>query len=248
MPSIAFLDTEVQKKSGKIHDIGATDAEGRIFHSSSLEELRQFIEGSEYLCGHNIIDHDKRYLIKWMGEGALAKYKFIDTLYLSPLLFPEKPYHKLVKDDKLDPENLNNPYVDSTKARDLFYDEVTAFRALDPGLHQIYLKLLDQSEYFGSFFSFLQMNREYGETEQLIRNYFLGRICSNKDISKYIDRDPVALAYALALITCDRPDSITPPWVLHHFPNVERIVFKLRADPCVMGAATATGHSMLTGV
>ncbi|MGW8317109.1 MAG: RecQ family ATP-dependent DNA helicase, partial [Bacteroidales bacterium] len=237
MPAISFLDTEVGEKSGKIQDIGATDNEGRIFHSSSLDELQQFIEGSKYICGHNIIDHDKRYLVKWMGERALRKYKFIDTLYLSPLLFPEKPYHKLVKDDKLDPENLNNPYVDSTKARDLFYDEVTAFRSLDPGLLQIYLKLLGQSEYFGSFFSFLQTSTEYGDTEQLIHNYFQGRICSNKDILKYIADDPVALAYALALITCDRQDSITPPWVLLHFPNVERIVFDLRSDPCVKGCS-----------
>ena len=134
MPGITFLDTEVNAKSGAIQDVGATDGNGSVFHSSSLDELKRFISGVEYLCGHNIIDHDKRFLEKWMGEELTRKHKFIDTLYLSPLLFPEKPYHHLVKDDKLDPENLNNPYIDATRARELFDDEVPQFRRLDPQL------------------------------------------------------------------------------------------------------------------
>ncbi|MDA3823581.1 MAG: hypothetical protein PF450_13360 [Bacteroidales bacterium] len=44
-----------------------------------------------------------------MGQEKFSNVQFIDTLFLSELLFPEKPCHKLVKDDKLDPENLNNP-------------------------------------------------------------------------------------------------------------------------------------------
>jgi ATP-dependent DNA helicase RecQ len=148
-----------------------------------------------------------------------------------------KPYHHLVKDDKLDPDHLNNPYIDATRARELFDDEVPQFRRLDPQLQQIYLKLLGGSEYFGSFFSFIRMHDKGEDVESLIRNYFQDRICSNKSLSKYIGEDPVALAYALALITCDRQDSITPPWVLHHFPGVERILFTLRSDPCIPGCS-----------
>jgi len=237
MPGITFLDTEVNVKSGAIQDIGATDGNGSVFHSSSLDELRRFVSGSEYLCGHNIIDHDKRFLGKWMGEKLFAHFKFIDTLYLSPLLFPEKPYHHLVKDDKLDPDNLNNPYIDATRAMELFDDEVSQFRKLDQQLQQIYLKLLGGSEYFKSFFSFIQLPDHVEDVEKMIRTYFQGRFCSNKSISKYIGEDPVALAYALALITCDRQDSITPPWVLHHFPSVEHILFTLRSDPCIPGCS-----------
>ena len=60
----------------------------------------------------------------------------IDTLYLSPLLFPTKPYHKLLKDDKLQTDELNNPLNDSIKAKDLFHDEVAAFTQADPALKQ----------------------------------------------------------------------------------------------------------------
>ncbi len=256
MPRISFIDTEVQAQTGKILDIGATNDADGVFHANALEEFNAFINSTPFLCGHNIIDHDKVYLEKWMGPEKLSNFQFIDTLFLSALLFPEKPYHKLVKDDKLDPENLNNPYTDATKARDLFYDEVEQFRQTDPLLRQIYFKLLGDSDYFRSFFSFLQFSEtpetaesteptettepteptETPETaEQLIRRYFHGQCCENKSLSVYIDEDPVALAYSLALITCSSRESITPPWVLHRFPNVERYLFQLRSDPCIPG-------------
>lgn len=48
------------------------------------------------------------------------------TLYLSSMMFIAGTYHKLLKDDKLQTDDINNPRNDSLKARDLFYDEVEA--------------------------------------------------------------------------------------------------------------------------
>ena len=56
------------------------------------------------------------------------------TLYFFPLLFPTKPYHALLKDDKLQSEDMNNPLNDSIKAKDLFYDEIAAFQQIDEEL------------------------------------------------------------------------------------------------------------------
>ncbi|MGE4272581.1 MAG: hypothetical protein AB7E31_06875 [Desulfitobacterium sp.] len=105
MKPIAFIDTEIEPKSKKILDMGSVKGDGSTFHSNSMADFTAFLKKSEYLCGHNIID----------------------TLYLSPLLFPNRPYHALLKDDKLQTEDVNNPLNDSIKARDLFFDEVTAF-------------------------------------------------------------------------------------------------------------------------
>ncbi len=44
----------------------------------------------------------------------------IDTLFFSPLLFPAKPYHSLLKDDKLQTEEMNNPLNDAIKAKRSF--------------------------------------------------------------------------------------------------------------------------------
>ncbi len=63
---------------------------------------------------------------------------FIDTLFLSPLLFPKRPYHHLVKDDKLQVDELNNPVNDSMKARDLLNDEVCEWNRLSANRQELY--------------------------------------------------------------------------------------------------------------
>ncbi len=74
------------------------------------------------LYGHNFIHYDLEFLNAAMGKNITIPA--IDTLYLSPLLFPRKPYHSFLKDDKLITEELNNPVNDSKKASKLFYVEV----------------------------------------------------------------------------------------------------------------------------
>ena len=75
--NIAFVDTEVGLKDHKIHDIGALSYDGAVFHQASQTALNKFLQERkvDYICGHNLIHHDARYL---QLNGIL-----IDTLYLS---------------------------------------------------------------------------------------------------------------------------------------------------------------------
>ena len=118
MNNIAFIDLEIDGR-GKIVDAGAVKA-GKSIHTSRIAEFVAFISDAAYLCGHNIIEHDYKYLKSFLPKD----YALIDTLYLSPLLFPRKPYHRLLKDDKLLSDELNNPLNDALKAKELFEDEV----------------------------------------------------------------------------------------------------------------------------
>lgn len=43
------------------------------------------------------------------------------------------------------------------------------------------------------------------------------------------------MVYTLALINCDDRFSITPPWILKNYPDVERLLFLMRNNPCVQG-------------
>lgn len=87
MKHITFIDTEVSEADQKAYDFGAvTENDGKL-HTGSAHEFHSFIADSEYLCGHNIINHDAKYIE--VPDNA----KLIDTLYLSPMLFPNKPYH-----------------------------------------------------------------------------------------------------------------------------------------------------------
>lgn len=148
-----FFDTEVGVSDEKIHDIGAVSENGSTLHSSSVSDFLSFINKDAILCGHNIIHHDLKYI-----EKAIAKpidHPAIDTLYLSPLLFPKRPYHSLLKDDKLQTDELNNPVNDSKKAMSLFYDEVNAFNELPRELKGIYRDLLSDTVEFRGFFSYV---------------------------------------------------------------------------------------------
>ena len=92
-------------KDHRIHDIGALRWDRAIFHSANKRELLDYLKDVDFVCGHNIIHHDVKYLF---GDVA-HQWMLVDTLYVSPLLFPEKPYHHLLKDDKLISDQINNP-------------------------------------------------------------------------------------------------------------------------------------------
>jgi len=235
MNSIAFIDTEIDPKSKKILDIGAVKADGNPFHSNSINNLTSFLRGTVFICGHNIFRHDLKYIQKAVDEAGINPSNVIDTLFLSPLLFPTKPYHALVKDDKLQSEDTNNPLNDSIKARDLFFDEVAAFHQTEETLKQIlYLLLYDKKE-FHSFFQFISYSNSEPNLEKLIREKFHTEICNQADLTKLISESSIELAYALALINCQNRYSITPPWVLINYPQVERVMIALRNKPCLTG-------------
>jgi ATP-dependent DNA helicase RecQ len=235
MNSIAFVDTEIDPKSKKILDIGSVKADGSSFHSNSIADFIKFLNGTQFICGHNIINHDLQYIQKAVTDAKINLSNIIDTLFFSPLLFPTKPYHALLKDDKLQTEDANNPLNDSIKAKDLFYDEVSTFNKADEKLKQIFYLLLNDKKEFHSFFHFISFTSSSIQTEKLIREKFASSICKHADLAKIISEHPIELAYCLALINCNNRYSITPPWVLKNFPKVERIFFLLRSKPCLTG-------------
>lgn len=241
MYSIAFIDTEIEPKSRKILDIGSVKGDGSFFHKASVAEFIQFINGTHFICGHNIFNHDIKYIGKALSDAGVNAENIIDTLYLSPLLFPTKPYHALLKDDKLQSEDSNNPLNDSIKAKDLFNDEVAAFTQSDGTLKQIFYLLLNDKKEFISFFRFIGYTSETRDLEKLIRDKFDNEICEHVNLTKIISEHPIEFAYCLSLINSfihhKKIHSITPPWVLKNYKEVERIMFQLRNKPCITGCS-----------
>lgn len=232
MKNIAFIDLEIDGR-GKILDIGAVKADGTEFHSSRIRSFIDFIADCDYLCGHNIVEHDYRYIKPFLKRN----YFLIDTLYFSPILFPEKPYHRLIKDDKLLSDELNNPLNDSKKAKKLLEEELAVFSRFPADVQKIYSGLLGKDEHFQGFlhyagltpkvFSFFSRVRQ-----DSIKDMLGGKICDNADFDDIIKNNPVELAYSIAIINTVDKHSITPPWVLKNYPEVESIVYRLRSTPC----------------
>ena len=240
MENIVFIDTEVGISDRRIHDVGAVRGNGDILHTGRPEELIGFIGDSNFICGHNIIHHDLKFLRSTFEDKVYAQP--IDTLYLSPLLFPKRPYHSLLKDDKLQTDELNNPVNDCKKAMILLNDEIDAFQKLPAQIQEIFYHLLHKVEEFKGFFEYLHYapikrsffgwfkSKDYG-----IKDFFDGRICAHADVESIINDHPVELAYALALINTGDSLSIAPPWTLKNYPHIYNIITLLRNRPCEEG-------------
>ena len=232
MMKTAFIDLEIDGK-GRILDIGGVKA-GQGFHSARIPEFADFVSDCDCLCGHNIIEHDIKYLKPFLRK----EYILIDTLYLSPLLFPQKPYHKLLKDDKILTEELNNPLNDSLKAQSLYDDEVMAFKALDKDFQQLYYDLLNEDIHFSGFFKsieYVPSRKPFffrKSTADIFRELFKGKICEHSNVESFVRDHKVECAYAAALISTDDRNSITPAWILHNYPSVENVIRGLRAVNC----------------
>ncbi len=233
---IAFIDTEVDPQTKKVADYGAVREDGAVLHSYSKADFDAFVSKCDTICGHNIINHDLKY------TALRGNPTIIDTLFLSPLLFPKRPYHKLVKDDKLQVDELNNPANDSLKARDLLNDEIAEWNQLSHNRQEIYFQLLHQTREFEGFFKYVDYSKPSSflgkilrlqqDCRSLILDEFNDRICSHADFYTLLKQYPVELAYCLAVIGADDIFSITPAWVTRNYPQVVNVMKMLRNTSC----------------
>lgn len=226
MKQIVFLDVEVSNE--KVVDFGAIYEDNKSFHDVSERNFSKFINDAFYICGHNIISHDFKYIKDSIKQ---RKYLLIDTLCISPLIYPKKKYHNLLKDDKLQIDSVNNPLNDSKKAKELFLQEVAEFNNLNNTLKSILGTLLSKVKEFEGFFDYVKWNRCLF-LERDIKAYFSNKICDEVKLKDLINKYPVELAYTLALVACDEKHELFAPWVHLNYPNVEYVIQTLRGNNC----------------
>ena len=238
-----LLDLETTP-DGKLLKVGAICAEeqrllkGRFGKSDVVRALDDLSRNADYVLGHNILGHDLPLLQKKFPELHLHRLPVIDTLYLSPVAFPENPYHHLVKDYRLLSTALNDPVCDARNAGLLFQEQcdvIQKFKLSDKGLVQFYAWAF--SETMLPLFHALGIEPF---TNQEAINYFTSRVaalgCQTAAQSLALKIGHLqareSLAYALAWLRVAGSNSILPPWVRHRFPEVTKIVHRLRDKGC----------------
>jgi len=213
---------------------------------TALRDLSQFSKGADYILGHNIINHDLPVAKDIFPEAGFLTLPVIDTLFLSPLAFPENPYHKLVKDYKLVKNSKNDPVADVNLARAVFEDQVAAFSALkqrEPGLIAFYAFAFEingsGNERFclkGNFDLFQNLTGKIPgkqEAKAIFQDLARVKVCETglgkiwETFSGHVDKRPI-LAYVLSWIMVSGGNSIIPPWVKHEFPDILDIIRRLR--------------------
>ncbi len=238
------LETTV---NGEIFAIGA-EWQGSRFVAKSpfkttekLNELDTFARDVTYLLGHNLLQHDLPVCSAISTNYDFLTKPVIDTLVLSPLAFPENPYHRLVKNYKLVKDSLNDPLADALLAKQLFQDQWQALQEQGRDILSFYhYAFAGNTKWTGLQKALLAMGGEVIHSDEaldIFKQKIQTKTCivAQKEVVKAILIDPekrVALAYCLAWLRVAGGNSVLPPWVRQQFEDVAPILRQLRDIPC----------------
>jgi len=252
-----LLDLETGP-NGEIRKIGALRGgreflrQGRLDEGTALAELERFAGDAELVLGHNLLGHDLHTLRAHQPALDLLNRPVVDTLFLSPLAFPENPYHRLVKDYKLVRDTVSDPVADCRLAGRVFREQWVelARRATgrDLGLLSLYrfsfrgATDLESAATGGSGVSlvFAALSAELPDVRgalDLVQRLWEGRVCARvaRALAMRHFGEPrlrPAVAFATAWLQVAGARSILPHWVRRRFPESAELIRLLRDLPC----------------
>lgn len=250
-----MLDLETTQ-TGKILKIGAALGDrvffrtGTFNQTAALRDLNQFAAEAKIIAGHNLLLHDLAVLEELDPPRAFLQLPLIDTLWLSPICFPENPYHRLVKDYKLVSESLNDPVADARLAAMLLEEEMASLRGMYQGAPDVFrcLRYLLCTTSDGDprlangmerLFCEIESARTIFQDEAIHILRVLLTSLSCKTAASFINASDLAthdarwaMAFALTWLRVAGADSVLPPWVRWHNPSVSVLLGRLRDIPC----------------
>jgi ATP-dependent DNA helicase RecQ len=245
------IDIETARQDRlKLREIGAyrPDTDVRLRLSGKAADLSrrldQVTEGAAFVLGHNVIAHDQPALSLLHPGLALHRLPLVDTLELSPVAFPQNPYHRLVKDYKLCTTTRNDPVRDAELAYELFLDQADALRQRvaehpDEALCLHFLLAPENGKGMANFFATLRaaLRPSLADAQAAWRRATDDKVCrvgQQEVVNRYLP-DPEwqkPLAYVLAWLRVAGGNSVLPPWVSLSFPKTRELISKLRDTPC----------------
>lgn len=209
-----------------------------------VTRLDAVTEGAAFVLGHNVVAFDQPALEALHPGLALHRLPLIDTLELSPVAFPQNPYHRLVKDYKLCSTTRNDPVRDAELAYELFLDQSEALQHRmvqhpDEALCLHFLLAPENGKGVANLFATLRrtLRPTLADTAAAWQRVTAGKVCitGQRQIVEHCLPDPAwhrPLAYALAWLRVAGGNSVLPPWVRLSFPKVREAISLLRDKPC----------------
>ncbi len=245
---ICSLDLE-SDENGRIFHVGAVFKD-QVFHRRApfnlhqvLNEFDIFTQKAQFILGHNMLMHDLPLCRAVNPKLNFFDKPVIDTLYLSPLAFPENPYHRLVKNYKLVSDSLNDPVADARLALSLFQDQWETLQGQQAEfsiLSFYHYAFSDNPQFTGIQQVFSAMGADSlkpSDAFELLKKLTQDKVCIsafNKVILTYLSTPKLrpSLAYCLAWLTVAGGNSVLPPWVRQQFHEVAPALRQLRDTPC----------------
>ena len=245
------LDIETARQDRtRLRELGVfrpdTDVRLRLSGKAAdfVSRLDAVTEGAAFVLGHNVIAFDQPALALLHPGLALHRLPLLDTLELSPIAFPQNPYHRLVKDYKLCSTTRNDPVRDAELAYALFLDQSAALQARvaehpDEALCLHFLLSRENGRGVANFFATLRRNLRpsLADVTEAWQRATTGKVCSTAQrrlLEPWL-ADPEwhkPLAYVLAWLRVAGGNSVLPPWVAKNFPRTREAIAALRDTPC----------------
>lgn len=245
------LDIETSRQDKlKLKEIGAfrPDTGNRLRLPANapdlVAKLNAITAGASFVLGHNVIAFDQPALKLLHPDLALHRLPLIDTLELSPIAFPQNPYHRLVKDYKLFTTEKNNPVKDAELSYQLFLDQRQALLQRvaehpDEALCLHYLLAPENGKGLANFFFTLRtaLRPSLAEARIAWQRATDHQVCRSGQRRVLVEFMPDSawhktLAYVLAWLRVSGGNSVLPPWVGLTFPHTKTLIQLLRDTPC----------------
>ena len=256
-PAILIFDLEIHHDSGELIQIGAYRSDNQHIYESpilknkkarteALKSLAEMAQGAQYLMGHNIMAHDLPYLRQNAPASPLLSLPVIDTLRLSPLAFPQNPYHRLIKDYKIVKTGKNSPLSDCEACWKLFQDQCTAFTKLHKEFPQEFalysqlfgaLPLIQKGALEFIADNVMPLTELPAAITRLLQDENGLRVCQtrlNTLLQETLTERALhlPLAYTLSWLKVSGGNSVLAPWVRLQFPAAARMIDELRNHDC----------------
>ncbi len=252
-----ILDLEVDKNNERIVAIGAVRGNRKLHlpnissSEHAVRKLDEFGSGTDFVVGHNIVAHDRRFIEQYLPQSSLLELPVVDTLYLSPLANPQRPYHRLVKDYKLIGAEPNNPVADCHLTLELLKDCWEILRSKgkqDPWLLSVYRSCFVDLPCNGNLSLLLDGTGVFIEQigGRMLANHVLAKgvkhfagdsACSSTlhrllpALLNHPQNRPVA-AYSVAWLMVASTESVLPRWVHYRFPEAAKFIRQIRSVSC----------------
>ena len=246
------LDLELSP-TGLLLKVGAVlNGEILVSHRSdgakdALAQLAEWTTRGAAVVGHNLVRHDLHRLRAMLPAHPVLQLPVVDTLVLSPIAFPENPYHRLIKDHKLVRESVNDPVADARQSLVVLGDamrSLAGIRSTEPGLFAALHHLLGTCDELvdasaaGMDLLFRELGGEPPGVELALehsRAIACRYGCRHAPLEAAQVRtgdQRLTLAYALTWLRVAGSNSVLPPWVRRTFPEIVPWLRRAREIPC----------------
>jgi ATP-dependent DNA helicase RecQ len=193
----------------------------------------------DVLVGHNLHRFDRPEIARRFPDSPLLELATLDTLELSVLAFPQRPYHRLAKDDLLVRDARPNPVSDVRASETILHDALAALTVLSADARALLCALLPRLQVEahavrGLKYLFQRLDWAWDATAPLdLAAAWTGTVCTRS----LRLRDPVIdmpLLMVAAWLRAARHNdgSVLPTWVRRTWPTTPRIIQDLRGTAC----------------